>query len=117
MTYYPHTAAERQKMLQTIGAGSIEALFAAVPEPVRFPALDLPPGLSQMEIGREMEEVAHQNAYPGQDGLISFLGAGAYRHFTPAVIDYLGGRGEFLTAYTPYQPEVSQGTLQAIFEY
>jgi glycine dehydrogenase subunit 1 len=117
MTYYPHTAADREKMLQAIGADSIEALFAAVPEAVRFPALDLPPGLSQMEIGREMEEVARQNAYPGQDGLISFLGAGAYRHFSPAVIDYLVSRGEFLTAYTPYQPEVSQGTLQAIFEY
>lgn len=117
MTYTPHTAAERRKMLQTIGVDSIEALFAAVPEAVRFPTLDLPPGLSQMEIGREMEEVAGQNAYPGQDGLVSFLGAGAYRHFVPAVIDYLISRGEFLTAYTPYQPEVSQGTLQAIFEY
>jgi glycine dehydrogenase subunit 1 len=70
-----------------------------------------------MEIGREMDELGRQNAYPGQNGLTSFLGAGAYRHFTPAVIDYLVSRGEFLTAYTPYQPEVSQGTLQAIFEY
>ncbi|MBX3055597.1 MAG: aminomethyl-transferring glycine dehydrogenase subunit GcvPA [Anaerolineae bacterium] len=95
---------------------SADALFAEVPAPVRFPTLDLPPGLSQMEISQEMAALAAQNHTP-DNGLISFLGAGAYRHYTPPAVDYLVSRGEFLTAYTPYQPEVSQGTLQAIFEY
>lgn len=117
MTYYPHTSADRQKMLEAIGVNSIEALFEAVPEAVRFPHLDLPPGLSQLEIGREMAALAGDNIYPGRDDVISFLGAGAYHHFIPSLVDYLISRGEFLTAYTPYQPEVSQGTLQAIFEY
>jgi glycine dehydrogenase subunit 1 len=116
MSYYPHTDAERQKMLEAIGVSKIEELFADVPEALRFPQLDLPAGLSAMEIQREMGDLARRNQYPG-DGVISFLGAGAYRRYAPPLVDYLIGRGEFLTAYTPYQPEVSQGTLQAIFEY
>ncbi len=116
MSYYPHTEAERQAMLRTIGVADVEALFADVPEALRFPALELPEGLSPMEVQREMAELAGLNQYPG-DGVISFLGAGAYRHYAPPLVDYLISRGEFLTAYTPYQPEVSQGTLQAIFEY
>jgi glycine dehydrogenase subunit 1 len=116
MSYYPHTDVERQSMLETIGVSAIDELFTDVPEALRFPELDLPQGLSPMEIEREMAELARRNQYPG-DGVISFLGAGAYRRYTPPLVDYLIGRGEFLTAYTPYQPEVSQGTLQAIFEY
>ncbi len=116
MTYYPHTDAERQQMLQTIGVATIADLFADVPAQVRFPQLSLPPGLSQMEISWEMAALAAQNRVPGND-ITSFLGAGAYRRYTPPALDYLISRGEFLTAYTPYQPEVSQGTLQAIFEY
>ncbi|HSM56595.1 MAG TPA: hypothetical protein VK879_10615, partial [Candidatus Sulfomarinibacteraceae bacterium] len=116
MSYYPHTEAERQEMLKAIGLTQIEDLFADVPQELRFPALDLPSGISPMDIEREMAHLSRRNQYPG-DGLISFLGAGAYRHYTPPLVDYLISRGEFLTAYTPYQPEVSQGTLQGIFEY
>lgn len=116
MTYYPHTAADRQKMFRAIGVKGIEDVFADVPASMRFPALDLPAGLSPMEIEQNMIALAAQNLHPG-NGLVSFLGAGAYRHYRPPFIDYLISRGEFLTAYTPYQPEVSQGTLQAIFEY
>jgi glycine dehydrogenase subunit 1 len=114
--YYPHTNADRQWMLQTVGVKTIEELFADIPAPLRFPQLDLPPGLSQMEIGQEMAALAAQNRVPG-NGVTSFMGAGAYRRYTPPALDYLISRGEFLTAYTPYQPEVSQGTLQATFEY
>lgn len=116
MSYYPQTEAERQQMLETIGLKKIDELFADVPEQLRFPTLDLPSGIAPMEIEREMAGLAGENRHPGED-LISFLGAGAYRHYAPPLIDYLISRGEFLTAYTPYQPEVSQGTLQAIFEY
>ncbi len=101
-------------MLAAIGVRSIEELFEAVPEFARFPELDLPPALSEMEVRWEMEMLADANLTA--DGPC-FLGAGAYRHFVPSVVDAVISRGEFYTAYTPYQPEVSQGTLQAIFEY
>ncbi len=101
-------------MLAAIGVQSIDELFEAVPEFARFPELDLPPALSEMEVRWEMEMLADANLTA--DGPC-FLGAGAYRHFVPAVVDAVISRGEFYTAYTPYQPEVSQGTLQAIFEY
>ncbi|MFW6098058.1 MAG: aminomethyl-transferring glycine dehydrogenase subunit GcvPA [Chloroflexota bacterium] len=116
MSYYPHTEAERREMLQAISLTNIDELFADIPRELRFPALDLPPALNPMEIEREMAALAGRNRHAG-DGLVSFLGAGAYRHYSPPLVDHLIGRGEFLTAYTPYQPEVSQGTLQAIFEY
>lgn len=116
MSYYPHTETERQQMLAAIGLERIGDLFVDVPEALRFPDLDLPPGFSPMEIQRDMADLAGRNRTPG-DGVMSFLGAGAYRHYVPPLVDYLIGRGEFLTTYTPYQPEVSQGTLQAIFEY
>ena len=103
-------------MIRAIGITGVEDLFADVPDSKRFPILDLPHALSPMEIERDMKALAVRNLHPG-DGLASFLGAGAYRHYSPPFIDYLISRGEFLTAYTPYQPEVSQGTLQAIFEY
>lgn len=117
MTYYPHTTADRHKMLLAIGVDSIEALFQDIPASVRFPPLNLPAGLSQMEIARAMAELAGKNLHSNHGGVTSFLGAGAYNHYIPSLVDYLTSRGEFLTAYTPYQPEVSQGTLQAIFEY
>ena len=102
-------------MLAAIGVRSIEELFEDVPEHVRFPELDLPPALSEMEARWELEMLAEADLTTV--GGPSFLGAGAYRHFVPAVVDSFLRRGEFYTAYTPYQPEVSQGTLQAIFEY
>ena len=102
-------------MLAAVGVRSIEALFEDVPARVRFPDLDLPPALSEMEARWELEELAGANLTTA-DGPC-FLGAGAYRHFVPAVVDAFLRRGEFYTAYTPYQPEISQGTLQAIFEY
>jgi len=102
-------------MLAAIGVRSIEELFEDVPEHVLFPALALPPALSEMEVRWEMEMLAGANL-TAADGPC-FLGAGAYQHFVPAVVDTVLRRGEFYTAYTPYQPEISQGTLQAMFEY
>ena len=115
MAYLPHTGADRREMLETIGASSVEALFHDVPAAQRFPELKLPRAVSEMEILDELYAMALKNSSTGC--LATFLGAGAYHHFVPSVISYLAGRGEFATAYTPYQPEVSQGTLQAIFEY
>jgi glycine dehydrogenase subunit 1 len=102
-------------MLEAIGVPSVEALFHDVPEAFRFPELKLPKAASEMEILDELYGMALKNSTTGC--FATFLGAGAYNHFVPSVIPYLAGRGEFATAYTPYQPEVSQGTLQAIFEY
>lgn len=113
--YIPHTDAERESMLQAIGVKSVAELFQDVPASHRFPKLNLPSGLSEMEAMAEMKELASGNETTGE--LISFLGAGAYNHYVPAAVGALIERGEFLTAYTPYQPEVSQGTLQAIYEY
>jgi glycine dehydrogenase subunit 1 len=115
MTYVPHTEAERAEMLAAIGVDRIGALFGDVPEQVRFPKLKLPPPCSEIEIEREMQALAGRNL--GTDPSASFLGAGAYHHYRPATVDYVLQRGEFYTAYTPYQPEVSQGVLQALFEY
>jgi len=115
MNYVPHTDAERQEMLARIGVSKIEDLFKSVPEAYRFPQIDLPGPLSELEIMRELSGMAEENEdlqhYP------SFLGAGAYHHFVPSVVNHIIGRSEFYTAYTPYQPEMSQGTLQSIFEY
>jgi glycine dehydrogenase subunit 1 len=115
MPYIPHSDEDRDAMLAGIGVRSVEELFEDVPEHVRFPQLDLPPALSEMEVRRELEMLAGANLTTA-DGPC-FLGAGACRHFVPAVVDAVLRRGEFYTAYTPYQPEISQGTLQAIFEY
>ena len=115
MSYIPNTDVDRAKMLEAIGLTSIEELFADIPEEVRFPALDLPAPLSEMEVVRLLGELAEKNA--DLDHYACFLGAGAYRHFAPAVVDYILRRGELYTCYTPYQPEVSQGTLTAIYEY
>jgi glycine dehydrogenase subunit 1 len=115
MTYVPHTEPERVAMLAAIGVAGMDALFDAVPAHVRFPKLALPPPCSEIEIEREMQALAARNF--GIDPAASFLGAGAYHHYRPATVDYVLQRGEFYTAYTPYQPEVSQGVLQALFEY
>ncbi len=115
MPYIPHSEDDRQAMLDAIGVSSIENLFENIPESVRFPDLALPPALSEMETRWELEMLAGVNL-PAAQGPC-FLGAGAYQHFVPSVVDAVISRGEFYTAYTPYQPEVSQGTLQAMFEY
>ena len=116
MTYIPHSPAEREAMLARIGVKKIEDLFQDVPSRHRFPKLDLPPALAEMDAAAELQELASDNENI-QGELVSFLGAGAYNHYIPAAVDYVLRRGEFYTAYTPYQPEISQGTLQAIFEY
>jgi glycine dehydrogenase subunit 1 len=113
--YSPHTEAERQAMLQVIGVDRLEDLFHDVPHRYRFPDLALPPGLSEMEVDHELQSIALANETPHD--LICFLGAGAYQHYIPAAVKAIISRGEFLSSYTPYQPEISQGTLQAIFEY
>ena len=115
MPYIPHSEADQQRMLSGIGLSSIEELFADVPASHRYPSLDLPPAASEMEILDELYAMALKNSTTGC--FATFVGAGAYNHFVPSVVPYLTGRGEFATAYTPYQPEVSQGTLQSIFEY
>jgi glycine dehydrogenase subunit 1 len=116
MTYIPHSPKERDAMLTAIGVKSLEDLFKDVPAKHRFPKLDLPPALTEMEASAELGglSMANENI---QTDLVSFLGAGAYNHYIPAAVDHILRRGEFYTAYTPYQPEISQGTLQAIFEY
>jgi glycine cleavage system P protein (glycine dehydrogenase) subunit 1 len=113
--FLPHTDQDREAMLKTIGASSLEELFQVVPARHRFPELNLPPMLTEMEVVSELKDISDANESTGD--LINFLGAGAYNHFIPAAVDAIISRGEFLTAYTPYQPEVSQGTLQAIFDY
>lgn len=115
MAYYPHTPHERDEMLAAIGVADMDELFADIPARLRNPQLNLPGALSEMETLAELRDLAENNHHAGKSAL--FLGAGAYNHYTPAIVDALIQRGEFLTAYTPYQPEVSQGTLQAVFEY
>src|SRR5438067_7925751 len=115
MSYVPHTEADRAQMLRDIGVGSIAELFEDIPERLRFPELRLPGPMSEQEVRARLAELAERNRHAGQ--LPSFLGAGAYNHYVPAVVGYINQRGEFLTAYTPYQPELSQGTLQSIYEY
>ena len=113
MAYGPHTPDDRARMLEAIGAASVDELFAAIPASLRASELRLPPPESEAELSDRLARLAGLNRVD----LMSFLGAGAYRHFVPAVVDQLLLRGEFYTAYTPYQPEISQGTLQTIYEY
>lgn len=103
-------------MLRAIGVKTLDDLFKDVPANVRFPKLNLPAALTEMEAAAELAEIAGSNENVRGD-LISFLGAGAYNHYIPAAVDHMLRRGEFYTAYTPYQPEISQGTLQGTFEY
>ena len=110
------TDADREEMLAAIGASSVDELFEQVPPGVRLDReLDVPPALGEAELVRHIEELAARNVHIGAE--LSFLGAGIYDHYVPSVVDVVLSRGEFLTAYTPYQPEMSQGVLQAIFEY
>ncbi|WP_243367715.1 aminomethyl-transferring glycine dehydrogenase subunit GcvPA [Fundidesulfovibrio soli] len=113
MPYVPHTPEDTRAMLGAIGAGSVEELFAEIPLALRPKSFDLPGGLSEMATRQRIEDLAARNS----NGMVSFLGAGFYDHYVPSAVDALISRGEFYTAYTPYQPEASQGTLQAIFEY
>ncbi|HET7582823.1 MAG TPA: aminomethyl-transferring glycine dehydrogenase subunit GcvPA, partial [Candidatus Limnocylindria bacterium] len=113
MGYSPHTEADHRRMLDAIGVASVEDLFADIPASVRATGFDLPPPLTEQEVRAELSRLANRNRIPG----VSFLGAGAYRHLVPAVVMEVIGRSEFATAYTPYQPEVSQGTLQSIYEF
>lgn len=115
MAYIPHTEDERQQMLAAIGVKRMEDLFDDIPAQARFPELDLPDPVSEMEIMQELTALSEANL--DVQHTACFLGAGAYQHFIPAVVDHVLRRNEFYTAYTPYQPEISQGTLQAIFEY
>ena len=115
MTYIPISPKERDAMLETIGVTSLENLFEAVPARHRFPTLNLPAALTEMEAMNELSGLAQSNENVRGD-LISFLGAGMYNHYIPSVVDHILRRGEFYTAYTPYQPEISQGTLQAIYD-
>ena len=113
MNYTPHTERDIQHMLNVIGVASTDDLFAPVPESLRLNALNLPPGISEMEAMAFVQSLTDR----GSETPLSFLGGGAYDHFSPSVVDAIISRGEFFTAYTPYQPEVSQGTLRAIFEF
>lgn len=116
MRYLPLTDDDRAHMLATIGVDNVDALFRDVPESARLPGLlDLPGHSGEIEVERALEAMAAKNVAAGSAP--SFLGAGAYRHHVPAAVDALIQRGEFLTAYTPYQPEISQGTLQSLFEF
>jgi glycine cleavage system P protein (glycine dehydrogenase) subunit 1 len=116
MTYIPISPRERDAMLETIGVKTLNDLFKDVPATLRYPKLNLPAAVTEMEAAEELADIASNNEHVRSD-LISFLGAGAYNHYIPAVVDHILRRGEFYTAYTPYQPEISQGTLQGIFEY
>jgi glycine dehydrogenase subunit 1 len=116
MRYLPLTTADRSRMLAVIGASSVDELFCEVPEAVRLRGLlDLPLHQGELEVERAMAALAERNRPAGAGS--SFLGAGAYRHHIPSAVDHLIQRSEFLTSYTPYQPEISQGTLQFLFEF
>ncbi|MEW6265948.1 MAG: aminomethyl-transferring glycine dehydrogenase subunit GcvPA [Thermodesulfobacteriota bacterium] len=114
MRYLPHTPEDVAAMLSAIGLSDLDDLFSMVPPDCRWPDdLNLPPALSELELIRHLSDLADRSA----QGYKVFLGAGRYEHFVPETVRYLLGRSEFSTAYTPYQPELSQGTLQAIYEY
>ncbi|MBI4495860.1 MAG: aminomethyl-transferring glycine dehydrogenase subunit GcvPA [Deltaproteobacteria bacterium] len=115
MRYIPNVQRDWEEMLREIGLADLEDLAQALPAPLRLSRpLDLPPPLSEMELAARLKSLSEEGPPPGT---ISFLGAGAYDHFIPAVVDHVLRRSEFYTSYTPYQPEISQGTLQAIFEF
>lgn len=115
MTFNPHTPEDRTAMLETIDVKEVDDLFTAVPERARFPELSLPPKLTEMEAAQRLQQLAEKNVtFPVAD---IYLGAGSYQHYVPATVGQILSRGEFYTAYTPYQPEVAQGTLQVIYEF
>src|SRR3954451_4698997 len=113
MPYGPHAPEDRERMLTALGITSVDELFEDIPEPLRASGLDLPEPEPELSLAARLQALAARN----RTDLASFLGAGVYRHWTPAAVDQLLLRGEWYTAYTPYQPEISQGTLQSIYEY
>ena len=113
--FTPNTEEHRKKMLATIGMDSVEDLFKDIPEKVRNPNLNLPKAMSELDLRAYASELSSRNVSAGE--YTSFLGAGSYWHHIPAVVSSIASRGEFMTAYTPYQPEVSQGTLQVAYEF
>ena len=116
MRYIPNTDADRQAMLEAMGLTAIDELFSGIPGELRFArSLDIPKALSEQDVLRHMRGLASRNA--NVEDYAAFLGAGAYHHFIPSIVPVLTSRGEFMTAYTPYQPEMAQGTLQAVYEY
>ncbi len=116
MSYLLNNSRDQQAMLDAIGAKSIDELFASIPESLQLQRpLDLPDAMSELELSQHMQQLSGRNAHAARE--VCFLGGGSYDHFIPAVVDALAARGEFYTSYTPYQPEVSQGNLQAMFEY
>jgi glycine dehydrogenase subunit 1 len=116
MPYFPNTESDRRAMLKAIGAASIDELFAMIPAELRMSrGLCVPPGLGELELTAHVNELASRNTSAGESAC--FLGGGSYDHFIPAVVDTVAARSEFYTAYTPYQAEASQGSLQAFFEY
>jgi glycine dehydrogenase subunit 1 len=114
-SYIPNTEDDRARMLKILGLGSLEDLFEAVPAEKRFPEVKLPPALAEAELRSLLRNLSEKNA--DLDHHPCFLGAGSYHHFVPSVVDHVIGRGEFYTAYTPYQAEASQGTLTSIYEF
>src|SRR5688572_26324185 len=116
MPYFYNTPDDIAAMLKAVGVGSLDELFASVPAELRLKRpLEIPAALSELELAQQMQALAAKNTHVGQK--VCFLGGGAYDHFVPAVVDAIASRGEFYTSYTPYQPEVSQGNLQVMFEY
>lgn len=115
MDYIPNTEHDKKVMLQEMGLSSFEELVGDIPESLRKFSLELPDGLSEQQVFSALRELSNKNISTSQ--CVSFLGAGAYEHYIPSIVDHLSSRSEFYTCYTPYQPEVSQGTLQAIYEY
>src|ERR1700681_4501903 len=113
MPYGPHTADDRARMLGALGLTSVDQLFEDIPVALRASHLDLPDPEPELELAARLTGLAARN----RTDLASFLGAGVYRHWSPPAVDQLLLRGEWYTAYTPYQPEISQGTLQSIYEY
>ena len=113
--YSPNTDADRSQMLAGIGVSSVGELFSDIPAEHLDPALDIPEPMSELELRRELEAMASENLTAGE--YASFLGAGSYRHYVPAVVRQIASRGEYMTSYTPYQPEVAQGTLQTTYEF
>ena len=116
MSYQPHTSEDVDRMLAALGLDDVDQLFKPIPSELRAPPdLDLPRPHAEQEVAAELGRLAARNRH--MDELTCFLGAGVYDHYVPASVWYLAGRGEFATSYTPYQPEMSQGVLQALFEY
>ncbi|MEE2885383.1 MAG: aminomethyl-transferring glycine dehydrogenase subunit GcvPA [Chloroflexota bacterium] len=113
--YTPNTGSDRRQMLEVIGVSDPDELFEDIPEGYRNPVLDLPGSMSEMELSSYANQLSKMNITPGE--YACFLGAGSYRHHIPAIVSRLAGRSEYMTSYTPYQPEVSQGTLQTEYEF